>query len=66
MTSLSQRVLARDGDEIWRVEELGKVTAAGKIQPTYVLAYFLIDPYRKQSPSKKGWLLHEARYPLVG
>ncbi len=33
-------------------------------QPTYLLAYFLVDPYRGQSASHKGWLLHEARYRL--
>jgi hypothetical protein len=64
MAKTSARVLARDGDEIWRVEEIGRVTNAGRVQPTYLLAYFLIDPYRQQSASHKGWLLHEARYPL--
>ena len=58
----SSRVLARDGDEIWRVEEIGKVQS----QPTYLLAYFLVDPYRAQSRNHKGWLLHEARYALQG
>lgn len=56
----SPRVLARDGDEIWRVEEIGQTNG----QPTYLLAYFLVDPYRGQSASHKGWLLHEARYRL--
>jgi hypothetical protein len=61
----SPHVLARDGDEIWRVEEIGKVTKAGRAQPTYVLSYFLIDPYRRNSQSHKGWLLHEARFDLL-
>ena len=64
MSQSSSRVLARDGDEIWRVEEIGKVTKGAQVQPTYVLAYFLIDPYRRQSPNHKGWLLHEARFDL--
>jgi hypothetical protein len=56
----SARVLARDGDEIWRVEEIGKVRS----QPTYLLAYFLVDPFRSRSMNHKGWLLHEARYAI--
>lgn len=62
----TRRVLARDGDEIWRVEEIGKVSAGGRAQPTYVLAYFLVDPMRGHSPHHKGWLLHEDRYDLIG
>jgi hypothetical protein len=56
----SSRVLARDGDEIWRVEEIGIYRS----QPTYLLAYFLVDPNRSKSMNHKGWLLHEARYAL--
>jgi hypothetical protein len=29
-----------------------------------LLAYFLVDPFRRESMGHKGWLLHEARYPL--
>jgi hypothetical protein len=66
ISKTTRRVLARDGDEIWRVEEIGKVTSGGKAQPKYVLAYFLIDPCRGHSPHHKGWLLHEDRYDLIG
>jgi hypothetical protein len=62
----TRRVLARDGDQIWRVEEIGKVTSGGRVQPTYVLAYFLVDPLRGHSPHHKGWLVHEDRYDLLG
>jgi hypothetical protein len=62
VAKVSARVLARDGDEIWRVEEIGKV----ENRPTYLMAYFLVDPYRGQSASHKGWLLHEARFTLQG
>jgi len=56
LTQTSQRVLARAGDEIWHVEEIGKV---GGIV-TYVSSYILVDPYRYQTPHK-GWLIHESR-----
>ena len=58
----SHRVLARDGDEIWRVEEIGRVGTV----PTFVMAYFIIDPHRKGSASSQGWLIHENRYKLQG
>lgn len=64
MAKTSARVLARDGDEVWRVEEIGKSTFGGKPVLTYLLAYFLVDPFRRESMAHKGWLLHEARYPL--
>jgi len=56
----SARALARIGDEIWHVEEIGK--SNGK--PTYVSAYFLVDPYRSQTPTK-GWLIHEERWNVT-
>jgi hypothetical protein len=52
------RILARGGDEIWRVEELG--TFHGK--PTYLVAYLLQDPFRTQGKGDRVWLLHESRY----
>lgn len=52
--------LARTGDEIWRIEEIGK---EGN-EAVHVMAYMLVDPYRKQAPTK-GWLIHEERTPLV-
>lgn len=58
------RVLARDGDEIWRVEEIGMMKQGASTQPKFVLAYFLVDPNRRQSVSK-GWLVHETRYDLI-
>ena len=54
-------MVARTGDEIWRVEEIGKVVN----QPTYLMAYFLVDPYRRTGV-EKGWLLSEARFDIVG
>ncbi len=69
-TSLSvakttRRVLARDGDEVWRVEEIGKLTKGGEARAMYVIAYLLVDPHRSHSMSSKGWLLHEVRYDLI-
>jgi hypothetical protein len=61
----TRRVLARDGDEVWRVEEIGKVTRGAEAVPTFLVAYFLVDPTRGHSLGSKGWLLHEARYDLV-
>jgi hypothetical protein len=51
-----QRVLARTGDEIWHVEEIGKVGN----KAMYISSYFIVDPYRNQAPNK-GWLIHEER-----
>lgn len=56
----SARALARIGDEIWHVEEIGN--SNGK--PTYVSAYFLVDPYRSHTPTK-GWLIHEERWNVT-
>lgn len=56
----SARALARIGDEIWHVEEIGY--SNGK--PTYVSAYFLVDPYRSHTPTK-GWLFHEERWNVT-
>lgn len=57
----SQRVLARAGDELWQVEEIGKV----KSDVVHVGSYFLVDPYRGRGQSRiKGWLIHEERTEL--
>lgn len=57
----SQRVLARSGDELWQVEEIGKVKSA----VVHVGSYFLVDPYRGRGRSRiKGWLIHEERTEL--
>jgi len=56
----TSKVLARPGDEIWHIEEIGK---AGN-KAIYVSAFFIVDPYRKQAPGK-GWLIHEEREELV-
>lgn len=56
----TRRVLARPGDEIWHIEEIGKIGN----KPVYVSAFFLVDPYRKKAPNK-GWLIHEEREELL-
>lgn len=57
----SQRVLARAGDELWQVEEIGKTKSA----VVHVGSYFLVDPYRGRGQSRiKGWLIHEERTEL--
>lgn len=60
----AQRVLARPGDEIWSVEEIGKYRSAFGYKPMYVYALIIVDPYRKQAWSK-GWLIHEERHELT-
>jgi hypothetical protein len=52
---------------------LGTVVGAGTggagllsgYRPTYVVAYFLSDPYRDRGSIPKGWLIHEDRYELA-
>jgi len=60
----SQRVLARGGDEIWQVEEIGKVRGGSKYQAMHVNSYFLVDPFRKHGLAK-GWLIHEERTEVI-
>lgn len=62
LSKTSQRILARGGDEIWQVEELGKKN--NKL--THISSFFLYDPYRTkdQNCKIKGWLIHEERTEL--
>jgi hypothetical protein len=61
LSQTSQRVLARGGDELWQVEEIGKIGS----EVWHVGSYFLVDPYRHRGPSRtKGWLIHEERTEL--
>ena len=59
LANTTKRVLARPGDEIWHIEEIGKVGN----KAMYVSAFFIVDPFRKQAPNK-GWLIHEEREEL--
>lgn len=61
LSQTSQRVLARAGDELWQVEEIGRTGSTA----VHVGSYFLVDPYRNRGPSRiKGWLIHEQRTEL--
>lgn len=66
-------VLARVGDEILQIEEIGKqredhwFSSDGYVA-THVVSYFLIDPYRSGGHHRcgvGGWLLHEQRRPIA-
>jgi hypothetical protein len=57
----TQRVLARSGDELWQVEEIGKTNDGAVV---HVGSYFLSDPFR-QGAAVKGWLIHEERHTLT-
>jgi hypothetical protein len=60
LANTTSKVLARPGDEIWHIEEIGK---EGN-KAIYLSAFFIVDPYRKQAPNK-GWLIHEEREELT-
>jgi hypothetical protein len=66
-----QRVLARGGDELWQVEEIGRAEASGLFASgqvaVHIGAYFLYDPFRHGGSfeSGRGWLIHEARTELT-
>ena len=61
LSQTSQRVLARAGDELWQIEEIGKIGSTA----VHVGSYFLVDPYRDRGQSRiKGWLIHEQRTEL--
>lgn len=54
--------LARDGDELWQVEQIG---LDGK-DTVHVSSYFLYDPLRAKGFSgANGWLIHEERVVLT-
>jgi len=57
----AQRVLAREGDEVWQVEEIGK---SGQ-DVVHVGSYFLQDPFRGHRNAASGWLIHEERTVLT-
>lgn len=65
-----QRVLARMGDELWQIEEIGKESTTGffggvETKAVHVGSYFLVDPYRGPGNVRsKGWLIHEQRTEL--
>lgn len=66
----SQRVLARANDELWQIEEIGKVRddsifGGNQFKVIHVGSYFLVDPYRSNGQVvTKGWLVHEERTEL--
>lgn len=60
MSQKARRVLARGGDEIWQVEEIGKVRDGSGYKAMHINSYFMVDPFRKQNYAK-GWLIHEER-----
>jgi len=63
----TQRVLARAGDELWQVEEIGKYRDSGWFSEggmalMHISSFFLVDPHRAGSQVRsKGWLIHEER-----
>lgn len=59
-TRKHQDVQARVGDELWQVEEVGKVRDGNAWKVVHVGGYLLIDPFRKQTLTQ-GWLIHEER-----
>ncbi|VAW61738.1 hypothetical protein MNBD_GAMMA08-981 [hydrothermal vent metagenome] len=56
----TSKVLARQADEIWHIEEIGKEGD----KAVYVSSFFIAAPFRKNSKSK-GWLIHEERHDLT-
>lgn len=63
-------VLARTGDEIWFVEQIGRVEQRRRIRgdqwvAMHVSSFFLYDPLRANSNGIKGWLIHEERTELT-
>lgn len=60
----THRILARGGDELWQMEEIGKSKKGGSYVPVHVLSYFLVDPFRG-AHNRKVWLIHEERQELV-
>lgn len=61
MSRRDSNVLAREGDEIWLYEAIGKVRSGRNWKAVHISSYFLYDPFRANRNSVKGWLLHESR-----
>jgi hypothetical protein len=59
-----QGVQARDSDELWQVEEIGRVRNGTSWEVVHVGSYFLVDPFRRQTVTQ-GWLIHEERTQLT-
>lgn len=59
-----QGVQAREGDELWQAEEIGKVRNGASWDAVHVGSYFLVDPFRGHTLTK-GWLIHEERNVLT-
>jgi hypothetical protein len=59
----SAHVFARDGDEIWRAEAVGRVQVGSSMKPVYVVTLLLVDPFRS-TPTRAAWILHEQRFDL--
>jgi len=60
----THRILARGGDELWQLEEVGKSRKGASFVPVHVVSYFLVDPFRGAN-NRKVWLIHEDRNELV-
>lgn len=60
LAKTSHTVIARAGDQVWQIEEIGRVGT----KVVHVGSYWVVDPFRKQSP-EKGWLIHEQRTELT-
>lgn len=59
----TSRVLAREGDEVWWVEEIG---LDGR-DTVHVGALIIYDPFRNAGgfTAARGWLIHEERHELT-
>ena len=63
------QVMARAGDEIWHVEEVGRtfednIISEDRWVATHISSYFLVDPHRRHL-REKGWLIHEGRREII-
>lgn len=61
LSKTSPKVLARAGDEIYHVQEIGRGPGKDSDKVFSVSSFFLVDPYRKKSTGHNGWLIHEDR-----
>ena len=72
MSGSNHRVIARGGDELWQVEEIGKATSStywglgsDRTNAFHISAFFLRDPHRDNYRGTKSWLIHEERSELT-
>ena len=58
LTRQAQSILARQGDELWQMEVIGRGSNGRLVHVEY---FVLWDPYRREASVPSNWVIHEER-----